>query len=173
MEGEIQVLFLDIDGVLNCDASARYWYVRRHSAFGGASRTPGCMPWCPICVSNFQDLLERSPENLRIVLSSAWRIGRNTLEELQQFFTENEIPSDRLIGRTPPSLSGERGKEIEHWLEHTSNKVSNFVILDDERGGLNRELRRHLVKTDRRTGLTVCHIEKILRMLSPEVSDAR
>jgi len=37
-----------------------------------------------------------------------------------------------IIDRTPQSLSGHRGREIERWLDEWSGEsVSSFVILDD------------------------------------------
>lgn len=167
MTNPIQVLFLDIDGVLNCEPHFRFYH--KHPE---AWRRPGT-DWCSICVGNFKELLERAPDNLRIVLSSSWRIGCNTLPEVRAIFDIRGVDSSRIIDRTPELWSGTRGQEIDRWLtdNRKSLRVRNYVILDDESDMA--PVQRHLVRTDVRVGLTLPIVDRVLNRLKNHATNSR
>jgi hypothetical protein len=117
---DIQVLFLDIDGVLNSWQSA-YLQVRRGKK--------GNTELCPIALSNLSELMVKNPE-LKIVVSSTWRLF-HTIVELKDILTKQGFEhADRIIGYTP-ELMGERIHEINKWLEECPDKVVKYLILDD------------------------------------------
>lgn len=142
----MKVLFLDIDGVLNSEQSAIYWN-RQGKDNGGLSR--GNTYYCPIAVSNLQSILEEIPD-LKIVVSSTWRLGE-TVESMQELlFKSAGIEKHRVIGLTP-ALPGERGDEIQNWLDNSSPSVERFVIVDDNSDM--GKLLPHLQQTSWRHGL--------------------
>jgi hypothetical protein len=157
-------LFLDIDGVLISGASMIYWH-KEHSA----GRSPVTVEvgrtqaFCPICTSNFEQLLADLPEDVKIVLSSTWRIGRDTLEDVQELFISRGIDASRVIGRTPTSgecdSGGIRGVEIQAWLDKHP-EVTDLLILDDDSDM--EHLKRKLLRTEFPVGLTLPIVEKII-----------
>ncbi len=131
-----QVLFLDIDGVLNSTRSA--------TAFGK-------YPWSgePDDLKLFDHIaltLIRKAVNetgTEIVLSSTWRnsIGWDLLGK------QLDLP---IVDRTPSLLSGHRGREISGWL--SCNKINKYVIIDDYDDMLEEQM-KFFVKTDPHDGL--------------------
>ena len=119
---DFRLLFLDIDGVLNSTKTAVAY---------------GCLPWPSSVIEGnraepadppvedveaFDDVSVRLIERLcektdtHIVLSSTWRSGLN-VEEVRAMLGYIGLSSERVIGRTGPSLPGRgRGWEIEQFL---------------------------------------------------------
>lgn len=115
----MKVLFLDCDGVINdsndlCVMNGIWDEESKYSSTIGliANRKK---------VKLIQKIINET--ECKIVLSSAWRLfeqGRETVEYYG-------IP----VYDITPSLSGERGLEIQHWLnEHP--EVTDYAIVDDD-----------------------------------------
>lgn len=104
----MKVLFLDIDGVVNC-AHTR----QRHGGFIGID------PEMAFKVGKM--ILDTDCE---VVLSSAWRNFPGGREEVDQKVY-------RTIDVTPNHSSGFRGKEIKMWLDEHP-EVTRYAILDDD-----------------------------------------
>jgi hypothetical protein len=123
----LDILFFDIDGVLNSEQSAVMWH-RRGRLNGGL--TPGRHDFCPIAASNLLSLFEFLP-NLRLVISSTWRNNR-TIQELDQIMQDAGLKPGTVIGKTPRFNDDHcRGREIQDWLTRYPN-VRRFAILDDD-----------------------------------------
>jgi len=105
--------------------------------------------------------------DLKIVISSTWRIGKS-LGWLQDHF-ENEGFSyaTSMIDVTPDlQYSSTRGAEICVWLnEHP--EVTEFVILDDDSDM--GDLISRLVKTESRIGLTEKNADSVIELFSGEI----
>jgi hypothetical protein len=108
----MKVIFLDIDGVLNCKKT----------------HNPRKFPYVvdQTLLKRFKSLIERT--GAKVVLSSTWRVdpvGVMAAERAGVPFID-----------TCPDMPGEaRCKEIQTWLaEHPD--VSRFVVIDDENDGL-------------------------------------
>lgn len=149
------LLFLDIDGVLISRQSNKARY--RRTGKGGVIRE-----FCPIASSNLLDILERAP-SLGIVVSSSWRI-QSTLDDLKTFLLDADIPSERIVGKTPDfSRRGkERGWEIDDWLLANPG-YRKFVILDDSDDMVH--LMPHLVRTTWDLGLTILDADRVVERL--------
>jgi hypothetical protein len=142
----MKILFLDIDGVLNSHQSAIYYNRIGHDNGGNPDH------FCPIALSNLHSILEEFPD-LKLVISSTWRLGE-TLESMQQkLFALGSIPPQRVISMTPvlrdPRVA--RGVEIEAWLKVYGNSVSRYVIVDDD--GDMAKVKDALIQTDEWHGL--------------------
>ena len=184
----MRVLFLDIDGVMNSQASAIYWN-RKGLDNGGFSKRHGA--FCPIAVSNLTYLLEEVPD-LKIVVSSTWRLGETT-ESMREILKELAgVDPERVIGLTPSmrdfgleSAPEERKEFLRYWLKKYSYnrgleiswyllqhpEVTHFVILDDDSDM--GALLPFLCKTNFRDGLTQQKTLEIMQRLSfPWVSTA-
>lgn len=150
-DSKYKIIFLDIDGVLNSQQSSVYFHRKGHDN-GGVPHY-----FCPIANSNLHEILEEF-EEVRIVVSSSWRLGE-TLESMQKVLWDaGKIPPERVIGMTPryprrpDGRSEERGTEIEAWLKVYGDCVERYVIVDDDKD-MGRLL-PDLIHTDDWHGLT-------------------
>lgn len=141
----MKVLFLDIDGVINSEQSAVFWN-REGKDNGGLSRRDP--DFCPIACSNLLSIFEDCPD-VKIVVSSTWRLGE-TIESLEELlFTKVGIPRGTVVGITP-AFRGDRGLEIADWLKRHP-EVTKFAIVDDDADMAH--LMPHLKHTSWRHGL--------------------
>lgn len=152
----MKVIFLDFDGVLNSVQSMIY---NNRLKLLGLTDTPTHESFCPIASSNLQYILEELPD-VQVVVSSTWRKYK-TLVALQEIFKTNRLLPDRMIGTTPVSKEGYRGKEIESYLKDHP-EVTDFVIIDDDKDM--EPYMNRLVKTDSRLGLTFVDAERVVEM---------
>lgn len=149
-------LFLDIDGVLNSVYSFRKDYIN-HIKYGDLyyainKRNLYCLRY----------FCKHTP-NLKIILSSSWRLHEHDKNKLKRIFEENDIPC--ISGITPQlrnkDRSSYRGEEIQHWMDEHHIKKEQIVIFDDESDMLH--LSDRLVQTSFRytlTGLCYSHLQK-------------
>jgi hypothetical protein len=108
----MKVIFLDIDGVLNCSKT----------------RNPRNLPYVmdPKLLKRFKRLLERT--GAKVVLSSTWRYDPAGLFSAKR----QGIP---FIGVTPDMPRKPRRQEILAWLKGHP-KVARYVVIDDDDDGL-------------------------------------
>lgn len=142
--GQMKVLFLDIDGVLN-----------RRDGGGGLE---------PDLVANLNELLAAT--GAYVVVSSSWRIGQNVetmTHILQQAGFRGEI-----IGLTPVhdwTTAKGRGLEIQQWMDECEHELDarDIAIVDDHDDMCH--LLGRLVKTDEAIGLTRKKAQELARLL--------
>ena len=131
---KLSVIFLDIDGVLNCQKGWEYylgdgphdtWDYSKIPEYkwGGHNR----IPFYPRAVSKLNEVI--SITKSKIVVISTWRHG-NSVEELQYCLRERGVDGT-VIGKTLSSRSLKRGEEIELWIQEFG-EPKNFVIIDDD-----------------------------------------
>lgn len=156
-----RVIFLDVDGVLNC-----------HS-------TKQCIPY-----SHFTGIEDRLVELLaelikrtgaEIVLSSSWRNGwipdQWGDQETHGIYLDYKLAQYGIeIADHTPQISGWwRGKEIRQYLDEHPN-VAEWVVLDDEYfpDFKDYKIGAHVVRTSNKTGLTKKHIQRAEKILLGE-----
>lgn len=139
----MKVLFLDFDGVLNSHQSATFWHNKRdqdkwenemYASWPGTLREYIAQEFCPIAMSNVEELMRRVPD-LKIVVSSTWRIGE-TVEGLRKILAPSKLIGDAIIDTTPyfrhkDGSDPDRGYEIKDWLDRHP-QVTHYVIVDDD-----------------------------------------
>ena len=135
----MKLLFLDIDGVLNCAVTKERW-----NGLIGIDRR---------LVSMFLQWL--SGKEVGIVLSSTWRLYDDTKEHLA-------AAGLSWIGQTP-DLRAIRGHEIAQYLNETPG-VEAYAILDDYSDMLPEQL-PFLVQTSPVHGLRRRNFAKLDRIL--------
>lgn len=151
----MNILFLDIDGVLNTHEPLH----------------PEVM-----CGTLHRDKVDRlnmllRTTDARIVLSSAWRYivhrGEATLTGLEWLLRSHGVLAGRLIGITRPDtkmpaewdgstlwpVENERGQQIAEFLGVIGTNCSSYVVLDDLDLGI-RAARHPFVLVDPQIGLT-------------------
>jgi hypothetical protein len=152
----MKIIFLDIDGVMNCAKYAKYLYRSGHPGLR-MRRFP------PTAIRALNWLLE--DESIKIVISSTWRKYWDIEDLRKHFEKQGASTSNRIIGYTPVFYNKPRGDEIEAWIN--SHSVSNFVILDDDSDMGN--VKSNFVKTSNRYGLTMKHARKAKEILNKKV----
>ena len=123
------IIFLDIDGVLNCQV----FYEMEALRTGNAIRRGG-HDMCKERISWLNDLCNET--GAKVVISSSWRIGRS-VEELREIF-ESFGSTFSIIDKTGSSAN--RGTEIYQWLDKNTMTLFgvhnydyyNYAIIDDD-----------------------------------------
>ena len=141
----MKVLFLDIDGVVNCKTTRR-------------RRVRGLMPIEPRLARIVQGIARSVPE-LKIVLSSSWR----EVEDGRAVVEEKVAPC---FDVTPvfDEADDVRGYEIQGWLELHPG-VTRYAIVDDNCDMLDHQ-RPHFFRTCSNTGITRELADKIVAHLN-------
>lgn len=171
----MKVIFLDFDGVLNSMQSATFWHNKRdqakwenelYSAWTGTLREYLAQEFCPIALSNVEELVRRIPD-VKIVVSSTWRMAE-TVETLKKILAPAKLVSDAVIDTTPIFREGPRGDEIQDWLNRHP-EVTHYVIIDDDSDMLDSQ-KNNFVKTSSMHGFQYADILWALRILEENSS---
>jgi hypothetical protein len=158
---KMNVIFLDIDGVLNSEESIIQYYEKFQSE--GNPRYDCDQIFPQKYMLNLKEIVDKA--NANIVVSSTWRIfypdgdmWLKLIENLKEYGLDTKV-----IGVTR-RLSGERGDEIREYLSRHP-EITNFVILDDD-SDMCEFTEIHLAKSSWKTGLTNEVKEKALKILN-------
>lgn len=127
--GRVRVLFLDIDGVVNCKTTTQ-----RHRGAIGID------PYLAFLVGKIQ-----LDTDCAVVLSSTWRLWEETQEEVRQQVCD-------FIDITSNFWDKSRGEEIKDWLDR-HEEVERYAILDDDSDMLEEQL-PNFFQTSWDTGIT-------------------
>lgn len=145
-------IFLDIDGVLNCQ---RNW----HTPF---SLNKNCIK----TFTKFVDKIKSIHNDVRIVLSSTWRAGKSVngndsaqYEALKDILGEYGV---KIYDTTPVSNKG-RQREIEYYIKR--NNVKDYIVIDDDDSLFERPDEINLYVTDYTIGFTDKDIDKAYKMV--------
>jgi hypothetical protein len=140
----MKVIFLDIDGVLNCDKTPN----------------PRKFPYLvdKKLLTRFKHLLDRT--KAKVVLSSSWRCDPVGLLAAKHY----DVP---FIDVCPDKPKSPRGKEMLKWLaEHPT--VTRFAIIDDEDDGLDD---LPLFQPSSKTGITPEIVKGVEKYLSGKTDE--
>ena len=168
-----KVIFLDIDGVLNSEAS-----LMEDDSLEEA------------LILNLKELIEKT--DAEIILSSSWRVMFNQLRRLMDrlgkigLYLSGLTPDGVALdwvekqGKKPTdkfrdiyinwdgrkiNVTHDRGAEIMKWLS-LHQEVKAFVIIDDDIFDIKPYFPNNCVKTNFKTGLTKKDIEKAIQILN-------
>lgn len=127
----MNILFLDIDGVLNskqlflmrkgCEISSNKAEFEEDIEYMKAYTDPNNM-WC------LKYILDNVPD-LSVVLSTSWR-NLFDMEAFRELFQHYGLDANRIIGKTPQRLSSERVHEIHMYLDDNKD-ITKWAVLDD------------------------------------------
>lgn len=152
------IIFLDIDGVLNSD---KYFSSIEDKEDTYTDQVTQLL--LDIDMTKVKLLLKVARiSHAKIVISSTWR-RMKLYPSIKEVLINIGLP---IVGETP-FVEGQRGEEIRTYL--ADNQVDNFCIIDDEVFKDYQELEDNLIKTDfYQDGLTeeICH--KIIKKLNKE-----
>lgn len=166
----MRVIFLDFDGVLNSHQSATFWRNKRDQTkwendmyrdWPGTLKEYIAMEFCPIALSNVEELIRRVPD-LKVVVSSTWRIGE-TIETLKKILSPAKLVADAVIDITPIFRKRPRGNEIKAWLD-IHPEVTDYIIIDDDNDMLPEQMEK-FVHTSELHGFDYGSMLQALRIL--------
>jgi hypothetical protein len=149
---QLDILFLDIDGVLNPDKE------KSASAFSSE------------CVAQLKRFFAAQPHT-KVVFSTSWRLGFPFFV-LGWLWRHHDLPLQAVVGRTPVIAEDQRGQEVRKWLEdaptlHLGCNIRRYAALDDEIEPLMGWLPRHtLFRCDPCRGLTPEVTDRLIRHFS-------
>jgi hypothetical protein len=141
-----KIIFLDIDGVLNSEKSARQFGTRYR--FGHAN------------VAALNEILRQGDP--RLVITSSWREGL-MLSEIVGHLVRDGVLARSVAGKTQ-FLQKSRGLEIDAWLRSAPYAVFSFVILDDH-ADMEMYFSR-LVQIDPQVGLSLTQAQRAIEILA-------
>ena len=157
----MKVIFLDIDGVLNCVETKE-----KCKAYVGIDDK---------MVSWLKRIVEAT--GAQIVLSSSWKHDWEPINKEAQnefgFYVDRALKKHSLtaIDKTYESNSEHRGEGIIQWVG--THEVDSFIILDDEWYDFKElGLQSRVIKTefyDENGGLTDDHVELAIELLNSEI----
>lgn len=148
----MKVIFLDIDGVLNCQATAQ-----RHRGVIGID---------PYLVAIFNRIIFATEAS--IVLSSTWRLAEQWRQEVRSqvmdFIDITPRHPKECGNDTDEPFCNRRGCEIEIWLKQHP-EVERYAIIDDDSDMLPEQL-PNFFKTTWQEGLTEEVAQKVIAHLT-------
>lgn len=157
----IDLLFLDIDGVLNndkwFDTDYHYSLMNKYGYMNSY--------FDPKCVKNLNILYDSFP-NLKVILSSSWRncsLKEYGKQSMNDVFKEVGIKY-KIFDKTPYMFDN-RAKEILKYMEGINCR---YIIVDDQSWYFRGypTLMSHLIATDPSVGLTKDNINEIISVLN-------
>lgn len=149
-------LFLDLDGVINCsDENIPLKYYR-----GSPIEA-----YCDHLVANINLVVKKY--NMKIVISSAWRICK-TFEYLCQILRSIGIKGD-IIGVTDDiydkNCDTVRGNQIDRYVVAHNINENDYIILDDDRDMLWKQ-KKNFLHVNAETGFDNFHVMRLDRMIN-------
>ena len=152
----MNIIFLDVDGVLNNIKDAEELYEKTRKPVIGYE-----WPFSECSLNVLKKIVDET--DAKIVVTSSWRLenqGRNVLlSELKKYDLQEKV-----IGWTPKLKAFRREEEIIAYLNSNNYENLNFIILDDEVSWY-KDLEKYVIKTDPYSGLNEEHLEKSINLL--------
>jgi len=154
----MNIVFLDIDGVLNSVASTIAFHHLRGPSKTIYSETDRLDP---VAIGLLKFLVDAT--DAKIVVSSTWRLNYS-LQEFIDIFASYGWEDAPFIGKTGRGGVGSvRGDEIEAHLDIVRDILAGYVIIDDDSDMLEEQL-PHFVNTSGTTGFTLVNLCEALRI---------
>ncbi len=149
----MNVIFLDIDGVLNSQQQSISDNVKGTFDYEGLDR---------VGLGLLRQVVELT--DAKIVISSTWRHdGYEGIAGAFEAHGWRGLIMRKIIVGVTPWLTGVRGAEIKHWFDE-HDEFTNYVIIDDDSDML-EEQQDHFVHTDGVLGFNMYDMVKAIDIL--------
>lgn len=152
----MNIIFLDVDGVLNNIKDAEELYEKTRKPIVGFE-----WPFSKISLNVLKRIVDDT--DAQIVVTSSWRLRKQGREILLSELEKYNL-KERVIGWTPSLKAFDREKEIIAYLKSIEYENLNFIILDDEVSWY-KDLENNVIKTNAYFGLNEEHLEKSINLL--------
>ena len=110
------------------------------------------------CILRLKKIIDNI-KDVKIVMSSYWRLSEWKMKSLKHYLQRYGIDTDIIIDFTP-RMYHSRTKEIMFWIDHHFN-VNKWVAIDDMHLELEKQ---HFVLTDPLTGLTDDDVKQVIEL---------
>lgn len=149
----MKIIFLDVDGVLNCPSTKA-----RINGYIGVEQDK---------ISLVKQIVEAT--EAKIVLSSTWRLDIGIHEgHVTYNYLVEELAKQGLgiFDITPYRTDNERGLEIKEWLNRFGQEVERYIIIDDDTYDIMPYHKGHVVRTSWRKGIKPNAVKMAISMLN-------
>lgn len=153
----MKVIFLDIDGVVNCWSTKE----RAPSKVIGVEQR---------LIAHIKEIVDAT--GAKLVLSSTWRKDwafdlNNGIDwrYLRDEFAKQDL---YFLDYTPSRRDSHRGEEIKEWLESTGYDVKSYVVIDDEMYDIWELHDGHTVQTSFDSGIKPGAVKMAIEILSKQ-----
>lgn len=153
----MKIIFLDIDGVVNC------WYTKERAP----SKVIGVEQRL---ITHIKEIVDAT--SAKIVLSSTWRkdwafdlLNGKDWDYLREEFAKQDL---YFFDYTPIRRDSNRGEEIKEWLENTGYDVYSYVIIDDDMFDIRDLHEGHMVHTSFNEGIKPGAVKMAIEILAKE-----
>ena len=154
----MKIIFLDIDGVVNCNSTKE----RCRNVMGVEQDK----------IALVKQIVEAT--GAKIVLSSTWRLDSLVFENGR---TVNAGDFEYLVGEfakqgleffdvTPCHSDQWRGREILEWLSKAEEPIEGYVVIDDDVFDIVTECKGHVLITSPETGLKPNGVKWAIQILN-------
>jgi hypothetical protein len=150
----MDIIFLDIDGVLRTTRSDIWWSQNLKSPIPENLFERKFDQKCVSLLNQITNITKA-----KIVITSTWRTNF-TFDQLKKEMLSRGIQAP-IIGTTP--ILENRGTEIECWLD--MNQVDNYVVIDDNISDMINLNQNKIVKCNSSSGITENEFNKIVDIL--------
>lgn len=158
----MKLIFLDIDGVLNSSTyffSKEYLDETEHMSDAELMLLEHPSNLDPTALKLINHIVNES--GAQVVMSSSWRM-KYSIEEWTEMMQKRGA-TFKISGRTPKFSDTTRGTEIMDFINSMRNRPDSIVIIDDHSDMDN--LKKYLVLTNAKFGITMQDVEKALQIL--------
>ena len=153
----MKIIFLDIDGVVNC------WNTKERAP----SKVVGVEQRL---IAYIKEIVDAT--GAKIVLSSTWRkdwafdlLNGKDWDYLSKEFAKQDL---YFLDYTPIRRDSNRGEEIKEWLENTGYDVYSYVIIDDDMFDIRALHEGHMVQTSFNEGIKPGAVKMAIEILAKE-----
>ena len=147
----MNVVFLDVDGVLNSDTNLVAMYNKTGKRYFGFD-----FPFDERCMENLVILVRCTKS--KIVITSSWRKSKRGMKVLMAKLKEYGL--DEEVIACTSILNTSREDEIKTFLKGIDSRL-NYIILDDKRNM--GDLEQRVIRTDKAHGLTFGDVHLAVR----------
>ena len=153
----MDIIFLDIDGVLRTHKSDVHWSKILNEPI---PKNQFKRRFSPKAIENLNLIVQMT--RAKIVISSTWR-AVHSLDNLRRIFKENNFVGE--IHGVTELLGEERGIEIQHFLD--TSPVNSYCVIDDYINGIQEHIPdKRIVKCNAAIGLESDEIvDRVLEIL--------
>lgn len=163
----MKVIFLDIDGVVNCSDTKE----RSPSKAIGVEQSK---------IALVKQIIEAT--GAKLILSSTWRIGwfyeetgSHDRDEQDWHYLRDEFFKQGLwfFDYTPLDKSRHRGTEIQTWLDKWEDEIDSYIVIDDSMYDIWEMHEGHLIETSFGYGIQDEHVKQAIELLGKKEMDLK
>ena len=168
-----QVVFLDVDGVLNNTNYTCKIYDKKGKDYYFKICERDFAIFDPKSLRYIRKLIKYFDNNILLVISSTWRRNKEALDKVLEKITKSQFIYSLHVDVTKIRDDNIRGLEIRDYLKEHNLEHTNFVIIDDDVFDIINpkvpDYSRNFVKCSHLTGFKRKEYKRALKILRGDV----